>query len=96
MSNISEFSGPLLNARFRQFFSKIPKNRDFSRMPKLGGDSADPQESLMNMMKQMYDEGDDEMKRTLRKAWHEAQSKKGGGGPGGDGMMGMDMGGMDM
>ncbi|KAL3082799.1 hypothetical protein niasHS_010601 [Heterodera schachtii] len=44
---------------------------------------SDPQEGLMNMMKQMYDDGDDEMKRTIRKAWHEAQSKKG--------TMGMDM-----
>lgn len=37
---------------------------------------ADPQESLMSMMKQLYDEGDDEMKRTIRKAWHESQEKK--------------------
>uniref|UniRef100_A0A7I4YU84 Calcyclin-binding protein n=1 Tax=Haemonchus contortus TaxID=6289 RepID=A0A7I4YU84_HAECO len=36
----------------------------------------DPQASLMNMMKQMYEEGDDEMKRTIRKAWHEGQNKK--------------------
>uniref|UniRef100_A0A0K0D2K7 SGS domain-containing protein n=1 Tax=Angiostrongylus cantonensis TaxID=6313 RepID=A0A0K0D2K7_ANGCA len=36
----------------------------------------DPQASLMNMMKQMYEEGDDEMKRTIRKAWHEGQSKR--------------------
>uniref|UniRef100_A0A914ZRR3 Calcyclin-binding protein n=2 Tax=Parascaris univalens TaxID=6257 RepID=A0A914ZRR3_PARUN len=40
-------------------------------------EKADPQESLMNMMKQLYDEGDDEMKRTIRKAWHESQTKKG-------------------
>lgn len=36
----------------------------------------DPQASLMNMMKQMYEEGDDEMKRTIRKAWHEGQNKR--------------------
>ena len=45
----------------------------------------------MNMMKKMYDDGDDEMKRTLSKAWYESQNKKGkspGGGPG-------DFGGMD-
>lgn len=40
-------------------------------------EKADPQESLMGMMKQMYDEGDDEMKRTIRKAWYESQAKKG-------------------
>jgi len=45
----------------------------------------------LQMMKQMYDEGDDDMKRTIRKSWHEAQSQGGGGGPGG---MGMGMGGM--
>lgn len=54
-------------------------------MPKMDK-SSDPQESLMNMMKQMYEEGDDDMKRTLRKAWHEAQAKKGSGGGFGDGM----------
>ncbi|VDM36884.1 unnamed protein product [Toxocara canis] len=39
-------------------------------------EKADPQESLMNMMKQMYEEGDDDLKRSIRKAWHESQSKK--------------------
>jgi calcyclin binding protein len=32
----------------------------------------------MDMMKKMYDEGDDEMKRTMSKAWWEAQHKKDG------------------
>jgi calcyclin binding protein len=51
--------------------------------PKAGGE--DPNASLMSLMKQMYDEGDDEMKRTIKKAWCESQDKKagGGGGPGG-------------
>ena len=30
----------------------------------------------MKMMKKMYDEGDDEMKRSIAKAWHESQEKK--------------------
>ncbi len=47
-------------------------------------EKADPQESLMSMMKQMYDDGDDEMKRTIRKSWHESQSKKRQPGGGGD------------
>lgn len=38
----------------------------------------DPQASLMKMMKQMYDDGDDETKRSIKKAWHEGQSKKTG------------------
>ncbi|KRW98350.1 HSP20-like chaperone [Pseudocohnilembus persalinus] len=39
-------------------------------------DDKDPQASLMNLMKQMYDSGDDEMKRTINKAWAESQQKK--------------------
>lgn len=30
----------------------------------------------MNMLKKLYSEGDDEMKRTLNKAWTESQEKK--------------------
>jgi len=37
----------------------------------------DPQQGLMDMMKKMYDEGDDEMKRTINKAWSEGRSNKG-------------------
>ena len=36
----------------------------------------DPGGSLMNLMKQMYQDGDDEMKRTIAKAWHESQEKR--------------------
>ncbi|KAH0792527.1 calcyclin-binding protein-like [Histomonas meleagridis] len=36
----------------------------------------DPNAALMDMMKKMYDEGDDEMKRTISKAMWEAQHKK--------------------
>ncbi|XP_041848647.1 calcyclin-binding protein [Melanotaenia boesemani] len=39
-------------------------------------DNADPSEGLMNMLKKIYDEGDDEMKRTINKAWSESQEKK--------------------
>uniref|UniRef100_A0AC34GR69 Calcyclin-binding protein n=1 Tax=Panagrolaimus sp. ES5 TaxID=591445 RepID=A0AC34GR69_9BILA len=58
-----------------------------------GMDASDPQAGLMNMMKKLYEEGDDETKRSLRKAWHESQNKKGGGGLGG-GFGGGDMPGM--
>ena len=40
--------------------------------------SGDPQAGLMSMMKQMYDDGDDEMKRTIKKTWFESQQKKDG------------------
>lgn len=36
----------------------------------------DPSASIMNMMQKMYDDGDDEMKRTISKAWYESKSGK--------------------
>ncbi|XP_061696099.1 calcyclin-binding protein [Syngnathoides biaculeatus] len=39
-------------------------------------DNADPSNGLMNMLKKIYSEGDDEMKRTINKAWSESQEKK--------------------
>ena len=39
--------------------------------------SEDPQAGIMNMMKKMYDEGDDNMKRTIAEAWTKANDKKG-------------------
>ena len=36
----------------------------------------DPGAGLMDLMKKMYDDGDDEMKRTIKKAWFESQEKK--------------------
>lgn len=46
----------------------------------------DPSAGLMNMMKKLYEEGDDDMKRTIAKAWTESREKTGGGMPdmGGD------------
>lgn len=49
--------------------AKEPKTPRFDR-------EEDPDVSLMNLMKQMYEEGDDEMKRTIAKAWTEARDKK--------------------
>ncbi|XP_066548333.1 calcyclin-binding protein [Amia ocellicauda] len=43
-------------------------------------ESADPSEGLMSMLKKIYSEGDDEMKRTINKAWAESQEKKAKGG----------------
>uniref|UniRef100_A0A7E4UWD3 Calcyclin-binding protein n=1 Tax=Panagrellus redivivus TaxID=6233 RepID=A0A7E4UWD3_PANRE len=53
------------------------------------GAAGDPQAGIMSMMKKMYDEGDDDMKRNLRKAWHESQNKQGGGAGGAGGLPGM-------
>jgi len=55
------------------------KTKEKKSKPKFD-EKEDPSSGLMKMMKDMYDEGDDDMKRTIRKAWHEAQDKKTGGG----------------
>ncbi|KAI0978561.1 hypothetical protein GJ496_005952 [Pomphorhynchus laevis] len=39
-------------------------------------DKKDPGDGLMDMMRKMYDEGDDEMKRTIAKAWTESREKQ--------------------
>jgi len=38
----------------------------------------DPSEGLMDLLKQMYEEGDDEMKRTIAKSWCESRNKQSG------------------
>jgi calcyclin binding protein len=72
------------------FLRKIDTNKNWSHvteqekkiteksMPKMD-DAADPQEGLMSMMKKMYEEGDDEMKRTISKAFTESREKQGRG-----------------
>jgi len=67
------------------------KSASMAKMTDSPDTSKDPQAGLMDMMKKMYDEGDDEMKRTIAKAWTEGQDKKAGGM---GGMMG-GMGGLD-
>lgn len=39
-------------------------------------ENADPSEGLMSVLKKIYTDGDDEMKRTINKAWVESQDKK--------------------
>lgn len=43
-------------------------------------DSGDPSSGIMNLMKKMYDEGDDDMKRMIKKTWYESQQKQKSGG----------------
>lgn len=45
-------------------------------------ESTDPNDGLMSMLKKIYSDGDDEMKRTINKAWSESQEKKARGGEG--------------
>merc|ERR1712179_572041 len=41
-----------------------------------GMDSSDPSAGIMNLMKKMYDDGDDDMKRMIKKTWYESQQKQ--------------------
>lgn len=56
--------------------TKVEKQTKEKKEKPDGDDSADPSEGLMNLLKKIYTEGDDEMKRTLNKAWTESQDKE--------------------
>ncbi|KXJ17331.1 calcyclin-binding protein [Exaiptasia diaphana] len=58
----------------------VVKAKDTSPL-KSGADDPDkdPQKAIMDMMKKMYDEGDDDMKKTINKAWSESMNKVGTG-----------------
>ncbi len=51
------------------------KETDKKKAPKPKMDDKDPTAGIMDLMKQMYEEGDDEMKRTIAKAWTESREK---------------------
>lgn len=40
-------------------------------------DFSDPNASIMNMMKKMYEEGDETMKKTIAEAWTKSREKSG-------------------
>ncbi|XP_030755749.1 calcyclin-binding protein [Sitophilus oryzae] len=50
------------------------KTSETKKTPSFDSDT-DPSASLMSLMKNMYETGDDEMKRTIAKAWTESQNK---------------------
>lgn len=53
------------------------KAKEPKPVPKLDDEGGDPTAGLMNMMKQMYEEGDDDLKRTIAKAWTESRNNSG-------------------
>ncbi|XP_062849089.1 calcyclin-binding protein [Trichomycterus rosablanca] len=61
-----------------EFLTQVEKQAKDKEKPSYD-DNADPGDGLMNILKKMYSDGDDEMKRTLNKAWTESQEKKGKG-----------------
>ena len=68
----------LLAKKKKTSWMKLKKSPTELKNKKESKDKAkeDPNGALMDMMKKMYDEGDDEMKRTISKAMWEAQHKK--------------------
>ncbi|ESO09454.1 hypothetical protein HELRODRAFT_185345 [Helobdella robusta] len=52
----------------------VVQKEDKMKTPKFD-DKKDPNESLMDLMKKLYDEGDDEMKRTIAKSFAESRNK---------------------
>ncbi|KAJ9600900.1 hypothetical protein L9F63_000943 [Diploptera punctata] len=55
--------------------TSFEKKASEPRVPKFDS-GEDPSAGLMSMMRQMYEDGDDDMKRTIAKAWTESQQKQ--------------------
>ncbi|XP_069835619.1 calcyclin-binding protein [Dendropsophus ebraccatus] len=59
------------------YLTQVEKQTKEKDKPSLDTDpDGDPSAGLMNVLKKIYDEGDDEMKRTLNKAWAESREKQ--------------------
>jgi len=57
-------------------WSSLKAEKKFNPLKNVKEGKEDPQKGLMDMMKRMYDEGDDEMKRTISEAWTKASQEK--------------------
>lgn len=57
------------------YMTGYEKKANEPRVPKLDQND-DPSAGLMDMMRQMYEDGDDDMKRTIAKAWTESREKQ--------------------
>lgn len=69
----------ITSTRWDTLSEKEKKEKDEKiKTPSLDKD-ADPSKGIMDMMKKMYDEGDDDMKRTIAKAWTESREKQNSG-----------------
>jgi calcyclin binding protein len=68
----------ILKKKKSNTWTKLKKTPSSIKKSKPGEDKTkeDPSAGLMDMMRKMYEEGDDDMKRTMQKAWWEAQHKK--------------------
>ncbi len=57
-------------------WSSLKEEKKFNPLKNVKEGKEDPQKGLMDMMKRMYDEGDNEMKRTISEAWTKAAEEK--------------------
>ncbi|MGH0129096.1 UNVERIFIED_CONTAM: hypothetical protein FKN15_050828, partial [Acipenser sinensis] len=57
------------------FLTQVEKKMNDKKKPSSDADT-DPNDGLMNILKNMYDKGNDEMKRTINKAWTESREKQ--------------------
>jgi len=52
------------------------KEGSVKKTPNKAADNSDPSASIMNLMRDLYNDGDDEMKKTIAKAWTEGQQRR--------------------
>jgi calcyclin binding protein len=57
-------------------WTSLKEEKKFNPVKNIKEGKEDPQKGLMDMMKRMYDEGDDQMKRTIGEAWTKAADEK--------------------
>ncbi|XP_060069755.1 calcyclin-binding protein-like [Ylistrum balloti] len=57
------------------YVTEREKKAQDNKKPKVD-ESKDPNDSLMDMLKQMYEDGDDEMKKNISKAWSDSRNKQ--------------------
>jgi calcyclin binding protein len=66
----------ILEKKKNTSWSKLKKTALDTKKPKAPDAKEDPNAAIMDLMRKMYDEGDDEMKRTIQKAMWEGHNKK--------------------
>ena len=70
LSKVKQITWPTVTAEEK-------KSKEYKAPVLSGSDiSDDPNASLMNMMKQLYDSGDDDMKRQIAKSFAEGRNKQ--------------------
>uniref|UniRef100_A0A2I3HIZ0 Calcyclin-binding protein n=1 Tax=Nomascus leucogenys TaxID=61853 RepID=A0A2I3HIZ0_NOMLE len=59
----------------RDYLTQVEKECKEKEKPSYDTET-DPSEGLMNVLKKIYEDGDDDMKRTINKAWVESREKQ--------------------